>query len=319
MTYEMKIAGLTRHLPLCRITDDLYIGAFVMLGDQEICVAGAAELLKRVPGEYDYLLTAETKGIPLVHEMARQTGAKTYFIARKEVKTYMPDAVGVEVNSITTQHRQQLFLSGEDAAMIRGKRILLVDDVITTGTTAAACAQALLHAGADSVFALAFATVEFGAPPDDTTPICEDDEEDEDADVVAVGLGQHGDDAVVEDVQHRALKGKVRVQQAAGEDADEEGGVDLLRDEREDDGYDGRQQRPGRAVKAAYGLLRLAAVREHAHDERADDERQDGDERRQGADFSGLVHFFSHSFCFITAGYPQTASACGYRYRFSFP
>ena len=147
----------------------------------------------------------------------------------------------------------------------------------------------------------------------------EDDEEDEDADVVAVGLGQHGDDAVVEDVQHRALKGKVRVQQAAGEDADEEGGVDLLRDEREDDGYDGRQQRPGRAVKAAYGLLRLAAVREHAHDERADDERQDGDERRQGADFFSLVHFFSHSFCFITAGYPQTASACGYRYRFSFP
>ena len=133
MTYEMKIAGLTRHLPLCRITDDLYIGAFVMLGDQEICVAGAAELLKRVPGEYDYLLTAETKGIPLVHEMARQTGAKTYFIARKEVKTYMPDAVGVELNSITTQHRQQLFLSGEDAAMIRGKRILLVDDVISTG------------------------------------------------------------------------------------------------------------------------------------------------------------------------------------------
>ena len=133
MTYEMKIAGLTRHLPLCRITDDLYIGAFVMLGDQEICVAGAAELLKRVPGEYDYLLTAETKGIPLVHEMARQTGARTYFIARKEVKTYMPDAVGVDVNSITTQHRQQLFLSGEDAAMIRGKRILLVDDVISTG------------------------------------------------------------------------------------------------------------------------------------------------------------------------------------------
>ena len=133
MTYEMKIAGLTRRLPLCRITDDLYIGAFVMLGDQEICVAGAAELLKRVPGEYDYLLTAETKGIPLVHEMARQTGARTYFIARKEVKTYMPDAVGVDVNSITTQHRQQLFLSGEDAAMIRGKRILLVDDVISTG------------------------------------------------------------------------------------------------------------------------------------------------------------------------------------------
>lgn len=147
MTYEMKIAGLTRHLPLCRITDDLYIGAFVMLGDQEICVAGAAELLKRVPGEYDYLLTAETKGIPLVHEMARQTGARTYFIARKEVKTYMPDAVGVEVNSITTQHRQQLFLSGEDAAMIRGKRILLVDDVISTGGSMRAMEELVKLAG----------------------------------------------------------------------------------------------------------------------------------------------------------------------------
>lgn len=133
MTYEMKIAGLTRHLPLCRITDELYIGAFVMLGDQEICVHSASELLKRVPGEYDYLLTAETKGIPLVHEMARQSGAGTYFIARKEVKTYMPNSVGVEVNSITTQHKQELFLSGEDAAMMRGKRILLVDDVISTG------------------------------------------------------------------------------------------------------------------------------------------------------------------------------------------
>ena len=147
MTYEMKIAGLTRHLPLCRISDDLYIGAFVMLGDQEICVAGAAELLKRVPGEYDYLLTAETKGIPLVHEMARQSGARTYFIARKEVKTYMPDSVGVDVNSITTQHRQQLFLSGEDAAMMRGKRILIVDDVISTGESLAAIEQLVLEAG----------------------------------------------------------------------------------------------------------------------------------------------------------------------------
>ena len=151
MTYEMKIAGLTRHLPLCRITDDLYIGAFVMLGDQEICVAGAAELLKRVPGEYDYLLTAETKGIPLVHEMARQTGARTYFIARKEVKTYMPDAVGVDVNSITTQHRQQLFLSGEDAAMIRGKRILLVDDVISTGESLRAMEELVKKAGGNIV------------------------------------------------------------------------------------------------------------------------------------------------------------------------
>ena len=148
MTYEMKIAGLTRHLPLCRISDDLYIGAFVMLGDQEICVAGAAELLKRVPGEYDYLLTAETKGIPLVHEMARQSGARTYFIARKEVKTYMPDSVGVDVNSITTQHEQHLYLSGADAALMRGKRILIVDDVISTGESLKALEKLVEEAGA---------------------------------------------------------------------------------------------------------------------------------------------------------------------------
>ena len=133
MKYRMNIAGLDRDLPLCKVSDDLYIGAFVMFGDAEITVACARELLARAPKDYDYLLTAEAKSIPLIHEMARQSGAKKYFIARKGPKVYMPDPISVEDKSITTVAQQKLFLGSDDADLIRGKKILLVDDVISTG------------------------------------------------------------------------------------------------------------------------------------------------------------------------------------------
>ena len=116
MTHRMTIAGVTRDLPICKVTDDLYIGAFIMFGDAEITVACAKELLARAPKDYDYLLTAEAKSIPLIHEMARQSGAKTYFVARKGLKVYLTDPLCVDVNSITTQHEQHLYLSGADAA-----------------------------------------------------------------------------------------------------------------------------------------------------------------------------------------------------------
>lgn len=112
MTHRMTIAGVTRDLPICKVTDDLYIGAFIMFGDAEITVACAKELLARAPKDYDYLLTAEAKSIPLIHEMARQSGAKTYFVARKGLKVYLTDPLCVDVNSITTQHEQHLYLSG---------------------------------------------------------------------------------------------------------------------------------------------------------------------------------------------------------------
>ena len=147
MKYTMNIAGLDRDLPLCKVADDLYIGAFVMFGDAEITVACARELLARAPKDYDYLLTAEAKSIPLIHEMARQSGAKTYFIARKGMKVYLTDPIHVTVHSITTQHEQDLYLSGEDAARIRGKRILIVDDVISTGGSLHAMEALVAKAG----------------------------------------------------------------------------------------------------------------------------------------------------------------------------
>lgn len=147
MKHEMKIAGLTRQLPLCKVAEDLYIGAFIMFGDAEITVACAKELLARAPQEYDYLLTAEAKSIPLIHEMARQSGASTYFVARKGLKVYLTDPISVTVHSITTQAEQHLYLGGEDAAKIRGKKILIVDDVISTGESLHAMEELVAKAG----------------------------------------------------------------------------------------------------------------------------------------------------------------------------
>jgi len=132
MTYEIDIAGLKRDLPLCKVTDDLLIGAFVIFGDVELTVHCAAELLKRAP-DYDYLIAPEAKAIPLLYEMARQSGANKYFLARKKAKAYMSGVLEVNVQSITTAGVQTLVLDTEDAAQMAGKRILIIDDVISTG------------------------------------------------------------------------------------------------------------------------------------------------------------------------------------------
>ena len=132
MFYRMKVAGLERDLPICPVTEDLYIAGFVIFGDQELTVACAAELLKKAP-EYDYIITAEAKGIPLAHEMARQAGDAKYFLARKAPKLYMTGVFQSSVRSITTAKEQTLYLDIADAALMKGKRILIVDDVISTG------------------------------------------------------------------------------------------------------------------------------------------------------------------------------------------
>ncbi|MVB11593.1 Pur operon repressor [Caprobacter fermentans] len=134
--YHMTIAGCERDLPICPIDEHLDIAGFIMLGDVEITEKTAAALLEKCP-EHDVVVTAETKGIPLCYEMARQ-GCGRYVVARKSVKAYMRNPVSVEVKSITTDHVQKLFLSEEDEKMMRGKRVLIVDDVISTGESLAA-------------------------------------------------------------------------------------------------------------------------------------------------------------------------------------
>ena len=150
LTYPMTVAGLKRELPLCPINENLYIGAFVIFGDCELTVACASELLKRAP-EYDYIITAESKGIPLAYEMARQHGDKKWMLARKGVKLYMKDVVEAEVRSITTAKPQKLFLDGEDAALMKGKRILIVDDVISTGESLRALEELVSVVGGEIV------------------------------------------------------------------------------------------------------------------------------------------------------------------------
>ena len=146
MVYSMTIAGVKRDLPICRVSNELYIGAFVIFGDVELTVKTAAALLKKAP-EYDYLITAEAKGIPLVHEMARQSGQNRYFIARKAPKLYMTGVFDVTVNSITTAKEQHLYLDKADAELMRGKRILVVDDVISTGESLTAVEKLVEAAG----------------------------------------------------------------------------------------------------------------------------------------------------------------------------
>ena len=146
MEYRMTIAGLERGLPICPVNENLSIAGFVIFGDPELTVACARELLARAP-EYDYIITAEAKGIPLAHEMARQAGDAKYILARKGPKLYMRDLFSVTVNSITTAKQQRLYLDGADAELMKGKKILIVDDVISTGESLSALEALVEQAG----------------------------------------------------------------------------------------------------------------------------------------------------------------------------
>ena len=146
MYYEIEIAGLKRKLPLCPINESLYIGAFIMFGDVEITKVAAAELLKIAP-EHDIMITAESKGIPLVYEMARQSNAENYLLARKTPKLYMRNLFSSEVKSITHATLQTLYLDGDDAEAMKGKRVLIVDDVVSTGESLRALEELVTKAG----------------------------------------------------------------------------------------------------------------------------------------------------------------------------
>ncbi len=145
-THRINIGGVERDLVLCKLNDSLQIGAFIVIGDYELSEACARELLKVAP-EYDYILTAETKGIPIAHEMARQTGARYHIVARKAKKLYMKEVFEVNVRSITTEKDQMLYLDKKDADLMKGKKILIVDDVISTGESLRALEELVKAAG----------------------------------------------------------------------------------------------------------------------------------------------------------------------------
>ncbi len=147
--YEMTVAGLPRKLPICKVDENLDIAAFVIFGDAELTVAAAEELLKKTP-EFDYIVTPEAKGIPLGYELSRQSGKK-YFVARKGKKLYMENPFGVEVKSITTVNVQHLYMDQTEADQIKGKRVLIVDDVISTGESLNAVINLVEKAGAEIV------------------------------------------------------------------------------------------------------------------------------------------------------------------------
>ena len=153
MFYTIDIAGMKCDLPLCPVTDDLYIGAFVMFGKVDLTVHAAKELLKKAP-EFDYIVAPEAKSIPLAYEMSRQSG-KEYLIARKKAKAYMTGIFEVKVQSITTQGEQTLIIDTADAEKIRGKRIVIVDDVISTWESLRATEELVRQAGGQIVAKLA--------------------------------------------------------------------------------------------------------------------------------------------------------------------
>ncbi len=145
-TYSLTVAGVKRELPIIPISKDLKIASFVILGDTEIVVAAAALLAAQLK-DIDYLVTAEAKGIPLVHELSKQLNMSEYIVARKNVKPYMDEPLINQVVSITTQKEQLLCLDGKDAAKIKGKRIALIDDVISTGESIRVLEELVTKAG----------------------------------------------------------------------------------------------------------------------------------------------------------------------------
>lgn len=131
--YLLRVAGIKRKLPIVRINSHARIASFVILGDTELVIRAAAQLVKRLPRDIDYLMTAEAKGIPLAQEMSRILGLEHYIIARKSKKAYMHDPLQVSVSSITTHQKQELFLDKPDVARIKDGRVVLIDDVISSG------------------------------------------------------------------------------------------------------------------------------------------------------------------------------------------
>ena len=163
--YELKIAGLTRNLERFPISDKIDIAAFIIFGDVQLTLEGSKALLEKVT-EFDFIITPEAKSIQIAYEMARQSG-KPYIVARKGVKVYMRISLEVSVTSITTKNEQHLYLGETEANLIKGKRVLIVDDVISTGESLAAVRELISKAGAKEAASCAFLAEGDAAERDD--------------------------------------------------------------------------------------------------------------------------------------------------------
>lgn len=147
--YELEIAGLKRKLQKFPVSDKLDIAAFILFGDVELTQACAEALLKKAP-DFDYIVTPEAKSIPLAYEMSRISG-KRYIVVRKGVKVYMDRPEKVSDQSITTQKEQALYLGHEEGDLLDGKKVLIVDDVVSTGGSLAAVKELLAKFNANVV------------------------------------------------------------------------------------------------------------------------------------------------------------------------
>lgn len=152
--FKIRIAGIERNLPVCAVNENLDIAAFIIFGDVELTIAGSAALLEKV-SEFDVILTPEAKSIPIAYEMSRQSG-KPYVVARKGTKVYMKDPISVDVRSITTAREQKLYLGTDEVNLIKDKKVLIVDDVISTGESLVAVRDLVATAGGIEAAACAF-------------------------------------------------------------------------------------------------------------------------------------------------------------------
>ncbi|GIN20146.1 MAG TPA: adenine phosphoribosyltransferase [Bacillus bacterium] len=145
-TYTLRIGDIERKLPIVAVSEELSIASFVILGDTELVSYTAPILASKLP-EVDVLVTAEAKGIPLVYELSKQLGMKQYVVARKSIKPYMESPLINEVVSITTQKKQILCLDSDDVQQIKGKRVAIIDDVISTGQSVRGLEELVIQAG----------------------------------------------------------------------------------------------------------------------------------------------------------------------------
>jgi adenine phosphoribosyltransferase len=167
-TYPVTIAGVKRELPVVQVGPGVAVALLNLLGDTELVEAAAQALAEKLPAEVETLITPEVKAVPLAHALSRLTG-KPYVVARKTEKPYMINPVTRTVISITTGKPQLLVLDGTDVPLVKGKKVAIVDDVVSTGSTLKGLRELIEDVGGQMSAVLAVFTE--GTPRDDVVAL----------------------------------------------------------------------------------------------------------------------------------------------------